>query len=299
MSDATIAILHTRIRTEERLLIEAFDHLGVQVDVVDARDVALDGRSLGRFAAHDVVLDRTVSLAASQTVGRVLESMGIRFVNRCRAIDRCSDKLRTNVALNAAGIPTPEMRVAVGASAALEAAEDLGYPVVLKPTIGSWGRLVARANDRDAAEAIIEHRAMLGSAAQQVFYIQEHVEKPGRDLRLFVVGGETIAGIARMSDHWVTNTARGASASGYEITPELDRLCRGVSEAVGADICAVDLFECPRRGLLVNEVNHSLEFRNSIEPTGVDIPLRIAENVVSIAQGRQAIVSSGQIGVSV
>lgn len=280
-----IALLHSRVRVEERLLYEALQERGAEVELIDARELVLDPANLGRFADFDIALDRSLSLTSSLTVVRILESMGLRTINPSRAIDICSDKLRTTLALNRAGLPTPATRVAVGEEAALEAVEQIGYPAVIKPTVGSWGRLVARANDRDAAEAIIEHRATLGSAAQHVYYVQEHVNKPDRDIRVFVVGGEAIAGIVRTSKHWVTNTARGATAAGLEVTPELARLSNGAAEAVGADICAIDLLECPKRGLLINELNHSLEFRNSIDTTGVNIPGLIADHAMAVAQG--------------
>lgn len=280
-----IAMMHTRVRVEERLLLDAMEAAGVEVTPIDARTVVLDPASAGEWAAYDAVLDRSLSLTASVTIGRVLEGFGVRVINPPAAVEVCSDKLRTTIALERAGVPTPRVRVAVDAESALEAVEQIGYPAVLKPTVGSWGRLVARVNDRDAAEAIIEHRATLGSVSHSVFYVQEHVDKPGRDIRVFVVAGEPIAAIVRTSDHWVTNTARGARAAGLTITPEIDDICRRTAAAIGADVMAIDLLECPRRGLLVNEVNHSMEFRNSIDTTGVDIPGAVVAHVMRIARG--------------
>ncbi|MEN0019934.1 MAG: lysine biosynthesis protein LysX [Planctomycetota bacterium] len=279
-----IAMLYTRLRVEERLLLDAFQARSIDAEPIDIRNVVLDPENVGRFADFDVVVDRSVSLTSSLTTNRVLESLGVRCVNRADAIEVCADKLRTTLALQQAGLPQPRIRVASNADAALDAVEQIGYPAVIKPTVGSWGRLVARVNDRDAAEAIIEHRATLGSAQQHVFYVQEHIDKPGADLRIFVVGGQAIAGIARTSQHWITNTARGATAAGIEVTPEIASLSEQAVAAVRADIAAVDLFECPQRGLLVNEINHSMEFRNSIDTTGVDIPGRVADHVIEIAR---------------
>lgn len=279
-----IAMTYTRLRTEERLLLDAFEALGVGVTPIDLRGVVFDPACAGEWSAFDAVIDRSVSLTSGLTAVRILESLGIRCINSARAIEACSDKLVTTLALLGAGVPTPGVRVATDGEAALRAVEEIGYPAVIKPTIGSWGRLVARLNDRDAAEAVIEHRETLGSAQQGVFYVQEHVEKPGRDIRVFVVGGEAIAAIVRTSAHWVTNTARGAVASGLSISPELGELCVRSAAAVGADVAAVDVLECPRRGLLVNEINHSMEFRNSIGASGVDIPGRVARQVLAIAE---------------
>ncbi len=201
----------------------------------------------------------------------------------------CWDKLLTTAALAQAGVPQPQVRVAFTPEAALRAIEELGYPVVLKPVVGSWGRLLARINDRDAAEAILEHKETLGSYQHSIFYIQEFVRKPGRDIRAFVVGDETICAIYRSSEHWITNTARGGQASNCPVTPELDALCRATTRAVsGGDgaVVAIDVLEDPDRGLLVNEVNHTMEFRNSIHTTGVDIPGRVARYVMEVGRGR-------------
>jgi [lysine-biosynthesis-protein LysW]--L-2-aminoadipate ligase len=193
----------------------------------------------------------------------------------------CNDKLLTTLALLRAGIPTPLTLLAFDPQETIRGIEMLGYPVVLKPITGSWGRLLARINDRDAAEAVLEHQETLGSYQHHIHYVQEHIAKPQRDIRAFVVGSRTICAIYRTSEHWVTNTARGAVASNCPVTPELDRLCVRAAQAVGGGILAIDLLEDPQRGLLINEINATMEFRNSIAPTGVDIPNEMLEYVLS------------------
>jgi len=182
-------------------------------------------------------------------------------------------------------VPTPRTFLAYTPESALVAIETLGYPVVLKPAVGSWGRLLSKINDREAAEAILEHKAVLGSYHHSVFYIQEYIDKPQRDIRTFVVGDETIAGIYRTSEHWITNTARGGLASNCPITPELDALSQAAARAVGGGVVAVDILENARGELLVNEVNHTTEFRNSIHTAGVDIPDRIVSYVLKVGRG--------------
>lgn len=279
-----IAILHSRLRIEERLLADALAARGIDHELVDLREEVFDPASPGRWRGFDVVLDRCLSLTSSLTAVRILEHFGVRCINGSEAIEVCSDKLRTTLALLRAGVPTPHVTVGLGEASAIRAIETIGYPAVLKPTIGSWGRLLARVNDRDAAEAIVEHRATLGSVNHSVFYVQEHVRKPGRDIRVFVIGGEPIAAISRSSAHWVTNTARGARATGLTIPREMGDLCRKAAAVTQADMVAIDLLECPRRGLLVSELNHSMEFRNSIETTGVDIPGRMIDHVLSVGR---------------
>lgn len=283
-----VALLYTRLRTEERMLADAFALRGIEADLLDAREVRFDvtpaPHDAHRWSEYAVVVDRCVSLTSAITNVRVLEHLGVRCVNSSLAVELCSDKLRTTLALHAAGIPVPRTMVATSPEGALDAIEAIGYPAVLKPTIGSWGRLVSRVNDRDAAEAIVEHRDTLGSVQQHVYYVQEHIRKPGRDIRVFVVGGRAIAAITRTSEHWVTNTARGAVAAGLSISSDLRDLCERSVASVHADICAIDVLECPDRGYLVNEINHSMEFRNSVTTSGVDIPGLVADHVIEIAR---------------
>ena len=196
--------------------------------------------------------------------------------------ERCGDKYVTSQILVRNSIPTPRVLMAFDAEAALEAIEALGYPCVLKPVVGSWGRLLARIDNREMAETIIEHKASLG-VHHQVFYAQEYVDKPGRDIRAFVIGAEPIAAIYRASDNWITNTARGGQASNCPLTPELRNICQRTAQAMGGGLLAIDIFETAD-GFTVNEVNHTMEFRNSIDTTGVNIPARMVDYV--IAQGR-------------
>lgn len=277
-----IAMTYTRLRVEERMLIDAFEDLGADVTPIDLRSMVFNPTTLGEWAHYEAVFDRSLSLTNTLTSVRILESLGVRCINPLHAIETCADKLATTLALIRAGVPTPEVRVAVDSDSGLSAIEQLGYPCVLKPTVGSWGRLVSRINDRDAAESILEHREVLGSVNHSVVYAQEHINKPDRDIRVFVVGGNAIAAIERRSEHWLTNTARGAVAAGLEVSPELADLSVRAVASVGADIAAVDLLECPRRGLLVNEINHSMEFRNSTTTTGVEIHRIVAQHTLDI-----------------
>jgi [lysine-biosynthesis-protein LysW]--L-2-aminoadipate ligase len=142
--------------------------------------------------------------------------------------------------------------------------------------------LLSKINDRDAAETVLEHKTVLGSYHHSIFYIQQYIEKQGRDIRSFVIGDECIAAIYRTSDHWITNTARGARASKCEVSDAVAAISVAAARAVGGGIVAIDLFESDA-GLLVNEVNYTMEFRNSIDTTGVDIPQRVANYVVGLA----------------
>ncbi len=277
-----IAMFCSLVRTEEKWLLEAFQRRGVEAEVIHDRSTVLEVGVSDGWNRFDAALMRSLSHWQALHAAQLLEDIGLPVVNPASVIHTCSDKLLTTAALVRAGVPTPRVRVAFSPAGALQAIEEWGYPVVLKPVLGSWGRLLARVNDRDAAEALLEHKETLGGFAHGVYYIQEYIPKPGRDIRAFVVGGETIAAIYRSSEHWITNTARGGRASNCPITPELADLCARAAAAVGGGVLAIDLFEDPQRGLLVNEINHSMEFRNSVEPTGVDIPGAIVDFVIRV-----------------
>ena len=270
---------------EEKLLLEAFRERGVEVERLDDREVVFE---LGAPAlACEVVLERSINHSRALAALRILNDWGVRTVNTHAVASVCGNKLETSTALVRHGVPTPRTLVAFTPESALEAIERLGYPVVLKPPIGSWGRLISLVSDRYAAEAILEHKEILGSFHHSIYYIQEYVEKPGRDIRAFVVGDKTIAAIYRDSRHWITNTARGGHATNCPVTDELDCISRAAAEAVGGGVLAIDLVESPR-GLQVIEVNYTMEFRNSIETTGVDIPGHIVEYALAQAEGAAA-----------
>ncbi len=280
-----IAILASRVRVEEKLLVEALQRRGVEFEIIDDGGLLLDLACPDeRWQAFDAVLCRSVSQSRGLAVLHVLEHWGIPVYNSAHVTAICNDKLLTTLALLQANVPTPRVLLAFEQSTAVQGIETLGYPAVLKPVTGSWGRLLARVNDRDAAEAIVEHQETLGGYQHQIHYIQQYVAKPQRDIRAFVVGDRTICAIYRSSAHWVTNTARGAVTSNCPVTPELHELCVNAARAVGGGILAIDVLEDEQHGYLVNEINATMEFRNSIAPTGVDIPQEILEFVCAHAR---------------
>jgi [lysine-biosynthesis-protein LysW]--L-2-aminoadipate ligase len=283
-----IGILLSRVRVEEKWLFEALERRGAAYDRLDDRAIQFQLADPGPWRQYDVVLERSISYARGLYATRVLNTWGIPTVNSSRVALVCGDKLTTSAALQAAGVPQPDVRVAFTPEAALKAIEDMGYPVVLKPVVGSWGRLVSKINDRDAAEAILEHREVLGSYQHQIYYIQRYIQKPGRDIRAYVVGEETIAASYRSSSHWITNTARGGAGSKCVITEELNAVCVAAARAVGGGVLAVDVLEDSTRGFLVNEVNHTMEFHSSAPATGVDIPGKVIDYTLSVARGEAA-----------
>lgn len=229
-----------------------------------------------------VILQRSVSHYRNIHSTAALESLGHRVVNNFQAATISSNKLFCSMALSRAKIPTPKTRLAFTEDSALDSLKRLGYPAVLKPVVGSWGRLSALLKDIDTARAVLEDREYM-YPMYQVYYLQEFVKRPPRDIRSFVIGQETVAAIYRhaSSDDWRTNTARGGKAENCPVGDKLNELSLKAAEAVGGEIVGVDLMETPD-GMVVHEVNNTTEFKNTVPATGVDIPSIIVDYLVSI-----------------
>jgi [lysine-biosynthesis-protein LysW]--L-2-aminoadipate ligase len=272
-----LAVLLSQVRLEEKLIFAAAERAGVELVKVFDKELILD---LGNpeFECVDLVLDRGLVHSRAEYTLRFLKSLGIPTVNPYEATLTCDNKFLTSTILCERGIPTLRTMVAYTPHSALEAIERLGYPVVLKPPVGSWGRLLAKINDREAAEAVLEHKEILGSYHHSIFYIQEYVPKPNRDIRAFVVGDQVIGASYRASSHWITNVARGASTAPCQVTAEIEEIALRSARAVGGEILGVDLVET-EEGLKVIEINIGAEFKGLIEATGVDVPAAIVEYV--------------------
>ncbi len=279
-----IAVLLSRVRVEEKLLMQAFEKRGQDVNIVDDREVIFDLHQDG-WKRYDVVVERCINHSRALYALRILNDWGIPTVNSYPVALICGNKLETTSALIRDGVPSPRCKIAFTPESALQAIEEMGYPVVLKPAIGSWGRLISKVNDREAAETILEHKQILGTYNHSIFYIQEYIDKPARDIRSFVVGDETIGAIYRYSEHWITNTARGGKAVNCPVTPQINELSLAAAKAVGGGVVAVDILETKEGQLMVNEVNYTMEFRNSIDTTGVNIPDVVVDYIIKVGRG--------------
>lgn len=277
-----IGLVCSRVRLEEKLIRASLKERGVEIIRIDPRELPLWVDSL-KFAEVDAVLLRCISHIEAFYVSRWLEKAGIPTVNSHSVIATCGDKFLTSMAFAWARVPQPRTALALSEDTAFQIIEELGYPVVLKPVVGSWGRLVSLLTDRRAAEGVIEHKLTLGNYHHAALYLQEYVEKPGRDIRVLVTGSRLVCAVYRESDHWITNTARGGKARPCPITPELAGLALAAAQAVGGGFLAVDILETKDGRLLVSEVNHTPEFHGAMTATDVDIPGAIADYVIHIA----------------
>jgi [lysine-biosynthesis-protein LysW]---L-2-aminoadipate ligase len=270
------------VRWEEKAIAAAAEKRGVTVNLVDAKGLELNLNSKQTGVADEVILQRTVSYFRNIHSTAALEYAGHRVVNSFKTAWLCGNKLFGSLELIRNGVPTPRTSLAFTEDSAMKAIGKLGYPSVIKPVVGSWGRLSALLRDRDAAVAVLEDREYM-FPLYQVYYLQEYVKRPPRDIRSFVVGGKTVAAIYRMSgpEDWRTNTARGGRAHPCEIGKEFDELSVRAAGSTGGEIVGVDLMES-KEGLMVHEVNNTTEFKNTVPATGIDIPGLIVDYLVSI-----------------
>jgi len=266
-----ISILYDTIRWEEKALFDAGKKKGIDVEMVDCKNLFLNLD--GGKEKFETVIQRCVSYYRSLHSTAALEGKGVNVINCLNTSVFAGNKLFTHMLLQKHGIPTPFSTVAFSEEAALEALEATGYPMVLKPTVGSWGRMIALLRDRDSAEGIMESRERM-YPIYQVYYLEEFVNRPPRDIRAIMVGDKVVAAIYRYSgeDRWKTNMALGGRAEECKVTKDLEDICVKAKNAVQGQIVGIDLMESKEKGLVVHEVNNTTEYKNTVRVTGVDIP---------------------------
>ena len=281
-----LGVLVSYLRPEEKLILTAARARGLDVTALFDRELVLDLSAPDAAASGldvDVVLDRSVAHSRAGYTLAVLERWGVPTLNSAGAVQLCDDKARNSLALEAAGVPTPRTLLAYSVEAALAACEAVGYPAVLKPVTGSWGRLLAKVNGPEQAKAVLAQKQELGSFHHAIFYVQEYVPKPDRDIRAYVIGDRVLAASYRTAKHWVTNAARGAVSVPCPITPEIEEQALRACAAVGARLAGVDLIETDD-GLTVVEVNTGGEFRGLMSTTDVDIADEIVAEAMRVAR---------------
>ncbi|MFB6163158.1 MAG: lysine biosynthesis protein LysX [Halococcoides sp.] len=282
-----VGVLYSRIREDEKLLLGELRERDHAVTKIDVRRETFDlSDPPESFESVDVLVDRCLATSRSRYITRFADRYGIPIVNDATTARICADKVETSLALDAAGVPTPTTRVAFTTDQALDAAADLGYPCVVKPVVGSWGRLMAKLDSPTAAEAVFEHKEVLGHYEHKVFYLQEFVDKPGRDIRVLAADGEVIAAMVRSSDHWLTNAAKGAETATFAVDDQIRELVADASAAVGGGLLGIDLMERTDgeqvTGYTVHEINHTVEFKALDGVSDVDVPARVVDYLESV-----------------
>lgn len=286
-----LGIFYSHPRTEEKALFAAAES-APDVELVKIKDaeLELDLHADSPLTACDVVLLRSISHTKNYYAAKFIEARGGKAVNDFHTIAICGDKILTSLKLAEKGVSTPRTKICFDADRALQTIEEWGYPVVLKPVVGSWGRLLSKINDREAAETVLEHKKILGGINHaNLFYVQEYLEKKShRDIRVVVVGTEVVAAMYRSAEHWITNTARGAKVEPLPISDELRKVAIAAAAAVNENcptgaLLGIDLIET-KKGLTVVEVNSGTEFHGLAKTTAADLPAKIIEFCREVAQ---------------
>ena len=274
-----VTILYDTIRWEEKALLEAGKKKNINIQMVDCKNLAIDLEK--KPEDYGPVIQRCVSYYRNLHSTAALEGMGVNVINCLNTGIFAGNKLFTHMLLKKYGVPTPYAAVAFSKDAVIEHLETHGYPKVIKPTVGSWGRLISKLNDKDSAEGIIESREAM-YPIYQVHYLEEFVNRPPRDIRAIIVGDKIVAAIYRTSGNgnWKTNMALGGTAEECKVTPEMEEMCIKAKNAVQGDIVGVDLMESNERGLVVHEVNNTTEYKNTVRVCGVDIPSLMIDYVM-------------------
>ncbi|MFI0711606.1 RimK family alpha-L-glutamate ligase [Streptomyces inhibens] len=280
-AEPSITVLASRVRTEEKRIMAALEKRSVAFGYLDARDLSVTLG--GSLPAHRVVLNREIGQYRASYAATALEATGATVVNTAAATAICGDKWLTSVALQRRGLPTPRTALAMTPDAALAALDEIGYPAVIKPLVGSWGRLVTPVEDPRIAATVLEHIAALPSPQSHIVYVQEMIPKLDRDIRVIVVGGEVLGAIHRRSSEWRTNVARGGSSEFLALSEEDAKLAVTAADAVGAEIAGVDLVVDDEGMTSVLEVNHRVEFAGFQEAQGnrVDVADRIVRYMLT------------------
>ena len=271
-----ITVLYDTIRLEEKLLIKAAERHNMQIEMVDCKQLSVDlNKDTHEF---ETVLQRCVSYYRNIHSTATFEGLGARVINCLNTGLLAGNKLFTHMLLQKAGIPTPEATMAFSKESAIESLEKNGYPKIIKPTVGSWGRMVSKLNDRDSAEGVIESRESM-HPSYQMYFLEEFVQRPPRDIRAIVIGDTVAGAIYRVSNdsNWKTNTHLGGSAEVCEVSNELEDICIKAKNTVQGEIVGVDLMESNDKGLVVHEINNTTEFRNVVKVTGNDIPTQMLD----------------------
>ena len=277
-----ICIVFDRLRTEEKLLQKNAEELGYETSMIDAKITSFDTDSKPEnFEFGDVVIERCVSYYRGLHFTACLEFMDIPVINKFDVANTCGNKMITSMLLKKNNIPTPKTYFSFSAETALDNFEKVGYPLVIKPIIGSWGRSVMPVKDKDTAEAVIENRQVTDGPQDRIYYLQEMIDRPPRDIRVITVGDQAISAMYRKSSGgFKTNIALGADPELCEITKEIEDLCEKTSKAVGGGILGIDLMEDKERGLVVHEVNNTVEFKGLVKVSKKNIPKEMIDYAI-------------------
>lgn len=283
-----IGIIFNRITWEIKQLISEMEKNQVNYKLLNNQKIYFKlSKKKDLDDNFDVILERSLSYLRGLYSCAILESKGYNVINNFECLNLTGNKLLTNLKLLEQNIPTPETCIAFKKESVLDAIEDkIKYPAVLKPIIGSWGRLVAKLDDYNSALANLEAREIMGNILQKIYYIQKYIPtthnlKSPTDLRIFVVGDKCVAAMGRFhpKKDFRSNIAVGGSAKPIEITDEIRKLSLKASEAIKGEIVGVDIMD-DQGTLKVIEVNGTPQFKGVATATNINIASEIINYIL-------------------
>jgi [lysine-biosynthesis-protein LysW]--L-2-aminoadipate ligase len=273
-----IGILCSRVRIEEKLIFASLRKRKARFISIDPRNLFLNWEK-DLNDKIKLIFNREISQTRAELILEYLNKKGIQTVNSSQSTRICNNKALCTWELQKNHIPVLKTIVAFSIEEAVIKAKRLGYPVVAKPIIGSWGRLLAKIDNQETLESILEHKEALNSPYHSIFYLQPYVDKPGRDIRVLMINKEPVAAMYRQSSHWITNTAKGATPKKLKLNPELINLTKKVAEILDVEIAGIDIIETDS-DYKVLEVNSTVEFHGLQSVSSINIADEIVDYLV-------------------
>ena len=283
-----VGILNNRITWEVKQLITEFEKNQIKYELLNNQKVYYRlSKEKDLKSNFDLILERSLSYLRGLYSCAILETKGYKVINNFECLTTSGNKLLTTLKLIEKKIPTPETCIAFKDRSAINAIEgNTGYPAIIKPIIGSWGRLIAKLEDYNSATANLECREIMGNIYQKIYYLQEYIPNPNSknptDIRVFVIGDKCVAAMARFSPEkdFRSNIAVGGTAEPIELSPELEKLSIQSSKAINGEIIGVDLM-IKKGNLNVIEINGTPQFKGIASATKINIASEIVEYIMN------------------
>lgn len=280
-----ISMIYDTVRWEEKSIFRAANRKGIELKMLNVKDIDMDfDKPLPDYYGN-ITLQRCTSYYRGLHSTAFLEYKKQSVLNDLKTIINAGNKMLTSLALISNGVPSPLTSVSTSYETAMKQfSEKFQGRAVLKPVIGSWGRMIALMNNPESAMALLEDREYM-YPLYSIFYLQEYVKRPPRDIRIFVIGDRVVCGMYRYQPEgdWRTNAAIGGRAEKCEITTELEKISLKAARSVGNGILGVDIMES-ERGYLVHEVNSTSEFKTIASTTQIDIPGDILDYLLEVSK---------------
>jgi [lysine-biosynthesis-protein LysW]--L-2-aminoadipate ligase len=289
MFNLKIGIIYNQVSWEIKQLISEMEKNQIKYKLINNQNVYFKlSKEKDIDENYDIILERSLSYLRGLYSCAILELKGYKVINNYECLSLSGNKLLTTLQLIDHNIPTPETCIAFKEESALNAIEDvINYPAILKPIIGSWGRLIAKLDDYNSARSNLECRETLGDIIQKIYYLQKYIhtndsnlEDP-TDMRIFIVGDKAIAAMGRYhsKNDFRSNIAIGGTAKPIEITSELEKLSLEASKAVKGEIVGVDIMNDQGK-LKVIEVNGTPQFQGVATATKINVAAEIIDYIL-------------------